>query len=141
VFVNGKPVMVDKDSIKIESYGCIMPKVFKSNFGLDDYESIQVIKNDPDYFLKKLVKNATTKVENQPIYEGLKVVGYNDNYHLELKRADGNHLYIRNGRDGSSLTKKLNIMTERIDGKLYRISLEGDKKVIMYELFTWKEGD
>jgi hypothetical protein len=32
-------------------------------------------------------------------------------------------------------------MTERIDGKLYRISLEGDKKVIMYELFTWKEGD
>ena len=67
VFVDGKPVMVDKDSIKIQSYGCIMPKVFKSNFGLDDYESIQVIKNDPDYFLKKLVKNATTKVENIPM--------------------------------------------------------------------------
>ena len=43
-----------------------MPKTFKSNLGLDEFDNVEDVKNDPLFFVKKLQHKMTTKVE---IYE------------------------------------------------------------------------
>ena len=55
VQVNGELVTIDKNSIEIQNYELIMPKVFASKFGLGKYDSVDAIKSDPYYFVKKLL--------------------------------------------------------------------------------------
>jgi hypothetical protein len=68
-----------------------MPKTFKSNLGLEDFDDVETIKNDTAFFTKRLAAKFATKVDAYKDYTG-KV---HNNYHLELKRTDGNHIYIR----------------------------------------------
>jgi hypothetical protein len=110
-----------------------MPKVFKSNFGLEEFDTVGDIVNDPQFFLKRLIQKASTKVENIPVYENGKPAYTATNYDIELKRNDGNHIYVRSGLQGSTLTRKVEIFTEEINGKVYRI--DGDHN-IMYELHS-----
>ena len=130
VTINGKPLTVDKESIKISSYGLVMPKTFKSNLGLDEFDELEDIKNDPLFFVDKLIDKFGTKVESYEDEDGNLI----NNFHLELKRSDGNHIYIRKGLTGSDLVKKVDIITRTDeDGNVFRIN--GDGKV-MYQLHS-----
>ena len=135
VIIGGQRLAVDKSTINIQSYGCIMPKVFKTNFGLEQFDNIEEIKADPDFFLKKLVKNANTKVENIPVLdENGKLDHYIANFHLELKKLDGKHIYIRNGFKDANLGAKVNwIPRKEADGKVYRVDGRGE---IIYPMFS-----
>ena len=70
-----------------------MPKTFKSNFGLDQFDQVEDIKADPDFFTKKLASKLLTKVEGYTSVDGNTII---NNFHLELKRSNGNHIYISN---------------------------------------------
>jgi hypothetical protein len=130
VIINGKPIAVNKETIKISSYGLVMPKTFKSNLGLDEFDELEDIKNDPLFFVDKLIDRFGTKVESYEDEEGNVI----NNFHLELKRSDGNHIYVRKGLTGSDLVKKVDIITRTDeDGNVFRIN--GDGKV-MYQLHS-----
>ena len=135
VTIGGQKLEVDKSTINIQSYGCIMPKVFKTNFGLEQFDNIEEIKADPDFFLKRLVKNANTKVENIPVLdENDKLDHYIANFHLELKKLDGKHIYIRNGTKDANLGAKVNwIPRKEADGKVYRVDGRGE---VIYPMFS-----
>ena len=114
VRVGGQLVNVDKNTINIQSYGIIMPKVFASNLGLDPFDSIEDIKNDPLFFTRKLVQRFGTKVETgymtqrldddgQPVIDeatGEPILDTVHNYDVEFKRMDGKHIYVRVGLNG-----------------------------------------
>jgi hypothetical protein len=107
-----------------------MPKTFKSNLGLDEFDELEDIKNDPLFFVDKLIDRFGTKVESYEDEEGNLI----NNFHLELKRSDGNHIYVRKGLTGSDLVKKVDIITRTDeDGNVFRIN--GDGKV-MYQLHS-----
>ena len=129
VSINGQPVNINKNSIKTSTFGLIMPKTFKSNLGLDEFDNVEDVKNDPLFFVKKLQHKMTTKVE---IYEDENGNTIN-NYHLELKRSDGNHIYIRENLSGSDLVKKVDWI-KHIDenGNVFRMTSNG----IMYQMHS-----
>lgn len=135
VTIGGQKLDVDKSTINIQSYGCIMPKVFKTNFGLEQFDNIEEIKADPNFFLKKLIRNASTKVDNIPVLnDENKLDHYIANFHLELKKLDGKHIYIRNGTKDANLGAKVNwIPRKEENGKVYRVDGRGD---IIYQMFS-----
>lgn len=128
--VNGKSVTINKDTIQIGTYGLVMPKTFKTNLGLDEFDDLEDIKNDPMFFVKKLAHKFGTKVEIYENEDGELV----NNYHLELKRADGKHIYVREGLIGSDLAKEVTIF-KRTDenGNVFRINSNNE---IMYQLHS-----
>ena len=144
VKINGNYVNVDPNSIVKKCYGAIMPKTFKSNFGLDQFDQVEDIKADPDFFVKKLAEKLFTKVEGytKVITDGdIKRQVTVNNFHLELKRPDGNHIYIRKGNSSSNNGKIISGLKEEVaiitikesDGTIYRV--DGNKKK-MYQLFS-----
>ena len=141
VKINGHSVTINKNSIVKSCYGAIMPKTFKSNFGLDQFDQVEDIKADPDFFTKKLASKLLTKVEGYTSIDGNTIT---NNFHLELKRPDGNHIYIRKGLTSdnesklrtyrSSLTEEVPIITiTEADGSIYRIDSKRNK---MYQMFS-----
>ena len=81
IIINGEQWVVDKSSIKIDEYECVIPKVFATNFGLDYNSKLSDILEDEDYFTKKLLKQITqptidnnyfsvgfTKLKGDPFY-------------------------------------------------------------------------
>ena len=141
VKINGNSVTINKNSIVKSCYGAIMPKTFKSNFGLDQFDQVEDIKADPDFFTKKLASKLLTKVEGYTSIDGNTIT---NNFHLELKRPDGNHIYIRKGLTSdnesklrtyrSSLTEEVPIITiTEADGSIYRIDSKRNK---MYQMFS-----
>lgn len=143
VRINGSIVQVNPSSIVRKCYGAIMPKTFKGNFGLDQFDQVEDIKSDPDFFVKKLVEKLYTKVEGYKKHEinseGKLETLIVNNYHLELKRPDGNHVYIRKGN--SRVDNNILILKEEVpimtitesDGTIYRVDSEQKK---MYQLFS-----
>lgn len=134
VKINGKQVVIDKTTIKTQGYGCIMPKTFKSNLGLEQHDDLETIKNNPDFFVERLALKFTTKVNN---YDYVDVNGQKKhiyNFHLELKRSDGNHIYVRQGFEGSQLSRKINIH-KYVDheGNVFRRDSKGN---ILHPLFS-----
>lgn len=129
VSINGQLVNINKSTIKTSTFGLIMPKTFKSNLGLDEFDNVEDVKNDPLFFVKKLQHKMATKVE---IYEDENGNTIN-NYHLELKRSNGNHIYIREGLSGSDLVKKVDWI-KHIDenGNVFRMTSNG----IMYQMHS-----
>ena len=81
VTINGETWTVDKSSIKIDEYECVIPKVFATNFGLDYNSKLSDILEDKNYFTRKLLKQITqptidnkyfsigfTKLKGDPFY-------------------------------------------------------------------------
>lgn len=120
VRINGQLVDVDKSSVVSQAYELIMPKTFATNFGLKEFDDLNSIKNDPDFFIKQYLQNQSTKVEE-------------NQYAVELKVSDGNHYYLLTKKQAinSGLTKVNNIFTIVIDGRTYRVDSNGNT---MYEL-------
>lgn len=120
VRINGQLVDVDKNSVVSQAYELIMPKTFATNFGLKEFDSLDDIKNNQDFFIQQYLQNQATKVEE-------------NQYAVELKVSDGNHYYLLTKRQAinSGLTKVNNIFTIVIDGRTYRVDSNGNT---MYEL-------
>jgi bifunctional DNA-binding transcriptional regulator/antitoxin component of YhaV-PrlF toxin-antitoxin module len=111
-----------------------MPKTFKSNLGLEQFDDLETIKNNPDFFIDRLAKKFTTKVDNYTDYDddGNEYTVYN--FHLELKKANGRHIYVRVGTKGAKLENKVNIHTYTDEsGKIYRRDSNGN---ILHPLFS-----
>lgn len=135
VWVQGKKVTVDKPSIKIQSYGIIMPKVFASNLGLEKFDDIETIKNDPMFFTRRLVQRMGTRVNtNYPIQafnkdgtvkvddQGNEVLTNANNYDVEFKRMDGKHVYVKVGMDHADFGPSIDWIS-KVDenGNVFRI--------------------
>ena len=68
VKIKGNWVNVDKSSIKISHFGLVMPKTFKTNLGLEEFDDLQTIKNDPDFFLKRIIDKLLIKLNYDNAY-------------------------------------------------------------------------
>lgn len=119
-----KRVEVLGNSLKVRPYGVIMPKIYETLFGLKKGDSVNVIRNDKDFFLRRLVKNWGT-IDKQ-------------NYHIALKRVNGDHVYLMHKNHAN--TSKLDpqdieyyyegdklYRIDKAGNKLYRLSSENDK--------------
>ena len=119
VKINGTYHTIDKSSITTQAYEIIMPKTFATAFGLKEFDDLETIKNDPDFFVKQYLENQATKVNN-------------NQYTVELKTSSGNHYYLLTKRQAinSGLTK-ISPLVATIDGKTYRLDANQN---IMYEM-------
>ena len=130
VIIDDQPVEIDKNSIETESYEIVMPKIFLKEFGLDNYANLDEILNDENYFYNKIVNNFNTKVLDEIHYD------------LELKKVNGNHIYIKDKTDiqpgWDEDLEKVNIYTKTDElGQIWRYDLETNKK--LYQLFSDKD--
>lgn len=129
VLINNKVVTAQPSTIDITSYGTVIPKTAASSFGLNQYDQVSDIVNNPDFFLDRLAKRLNTKV--QDYYKDEKLVY---NYHLELKRNDGNHVYIRRGLDNSDFANEIQwFRYVDSDGHVFRVNSDGN---IMHPMYS-----
>lgn len=129
VLINNKVVTVQPSTIDITSYGTVIPKTAASSFGLNQYDQVSDIVNNPDFFLDRLAKRLNTKV--QDYYKDGQLVY---NYHLELKRNDGNHVYIRRGLDKADLPNEIQwFKYVDSDGHVFRVNSDGN---IMHPMYS-----
>lgn len=119
VRINGIYHTIDKSSITTQAYEIIMPKTFATAFGLKEFDDLEAIKGDPDFFVKQYLQNQATKVNN-------------NQYTIELKTSSGAHYYLLTKKQAinSGLTK-INPLVVTIDGKTYRLD---SNQNIMYEI-------
>ena len=117
VRIDGQYVKVDKSSIKVSPYEIIMPKTFRTAYNLNEFTSLDEIKDNPDYFIEQYIKNQATKI-NSKLFD------------IELKCTSGNHYYLAQ-KKYPSLKLLSNINTVELDGKLYR---QDNANNIMYEI-------
>lgn len=126
VSIDDKLYTVDKNSLQEFAYEVIMPKVFATKYGLSEFDDLNTIQNDPDYFIKQYLTRQTTKVRpNQ--------------FTIEFKRANGDHVYIltKNQLPNSGLTKLPGVETSLdSDGTIYRLDSDGN---IMYPMSSDSE--
>ena len=123
VYINNKPVVVNKDSIKVNPYEVIMPKTFMHEFGLKKYDELQKIKNDKYFFLKRMMSNFHTKLISEYDFD------------VELKNNNGEHYYILDSKYLNTVQniRKADFYYKRNeDGKLFRTN--DDKTKIFYEI-------
>lgn len=129
VLINNKVVTVQPSTIDITSYGTVIPKTAASSFGLNQYDQVSDIVNNPDFFLDRLAKRLNTKV--QDYYKDGQLVY---NYHLELKRNDGNHVYIRRGIDNFDFANEIQwFKYVDSDGHVFRVNSDGN---IMHPMYS-----
>lgn len=122
VLTDNQIVTVDSDTIKTTNYGLVMPKVFKNAFNLEEFDQVDDILNDPEFFTKKLLKKLYTKVQNYYIGDDAFY-----NYHVELKRNTGDHVYIRRGLAHADLTNEIQWFKQvDADGNVYRVDSDGN---------------
>lgn len=125
VFCNGEEITVDGDSIIPIAYEVIMPKIFKTVFGLQENDDCQKIVEDKLFFVKRgidKIKRAT------------------DDYYYDyaLRAFSGNHTYIldANSEEGipSGMRESSNFfkITQQ-DGSVYRVDINGE---VMYQLYS-----
>lgn len=125
--IGGKDILIDKDSIEVDAYELVMPKVFLEEFGLENYSSLDEIIHDKDFFYKRMVNNFTTNVHDEKHYD------------VELKRTNGKHIYLkdRSGlqEDWESDLEEV-IIHKHVDdsGQVWRMDLVTGQK--MYQLFS-----
>lgn len=129
VRINNKVVKVDKSTINIIPYELILPKIFANQFGLEEFDSLSEIKNDPNFFTKRFLQRYRSTILNE------------NNYDIELKRLNGKHYYILDSANSSQLTNDLQEITPiiiqnesgeyfRLDqnkNKIYQVSSSNDK--------------
>lgn len=125
VKINNNLVAIDKSSIKTQAYEAIMSKRFATAFGLKEFDSLQAIKDDPDFFIKQYINNQSIPLSDK-------------HYSVALKNSNGNHYYLQTKEQvlNTNLSKLENIHTATIDGTTYRVDQDGN---ILYELIEGTE--
>lgn len=74
-------VTVDKQSITHTDYEIVMPKIYKTTFGLKENEVLADIVNNKNYFVKLNIKNRSSKIDQKC-------------FDIEIKNSTGDHKYI-----------------------------------------------
>ena len=114
VKIGGVDVQVDLNSIRIQNYEVIMPKVFATAFGLSKYDSVDKIKSDKHFFTKKLInKNKVNIAEN--------------NYDLVLKKHSGQNIFLISDITKSTGLKELQANIISDESGTYLIDINGNK--------------
>lgn len=127
VKIDGNDIMINKESIEVQPYEIVMPKIFLDKFGLTEYSNLDEIIKNPNYFYEKIQHNFDTIVQDETLYD------------LELKRINGDHVYIKdisgtNNNWNQDLEEVILFKKRDETGKLWRIDPKTNKK--MYELFS-----
>ena len=117
VFVNGQKVI--PENIKADAYELIMPQIYKTQFGLQEYDDLQEILRDEEFFLKRGLERFKCKLAST-------------DYDYELKNFNGEHIYILDKSKGiPEHLQEGHIFQEERRGKLYRVDGDGH---VMYEM-------
>lgn len=97
---------------EITPYEVILPKLFAEKFGLREYDDINAIKNNPNFFIERLLQ----KLSNQKGIE-------EQNYTIGMMRMNGNHVYLLDKNDAvySDTFRRKSIQYKRENGVLYRV--------------------
>ena len=132
VLIDGHAVVVNKTSIQTEPYELILPKIFIDEFNLDTYDSLDDIKNDPNFFTKKLIKDVAPTISDD-LYTFALLNGSKNKYTGKL-----NHYYITSSEPllQQHGLRKIEINKIQENGKLYRTDLDGNH---IYELSSDKD--
>lgn len=125
VTIDDQKVQIDKNSVVVTPYECILPKIYASKFGLREYDDLYTIKNDPQFFLKRMLANWGSKVDDA-------------DFDIELKRLNGKHTYLINKDTfNNSDTLSPAEINKIWDGdKVYRVDANGQR---MYRLSSDKD--
>lgn len=125
VRINNKVIKVDKSTINIIPYELILPKIFANQFGLEEFDSLNKIKNDPYFFTKRFLQRYRSTILNE------------NNYDIELKRLNGKHYYILDSTNSSQLTNDLQEITPIIiqneSGEYFRLDQNKNK---IYQVYS-----
>lgn len=118
VMIDGKIYNIDGNSITPIAYELIMPKIYKTIFGLQENDDLQKISADKNFFARRGI----SRLKNQ--------IGDDSLYDYQLKRFTGDHMYIFDTNHGS-IPKGLipspnfHLFTEQ-DGSYSRVDVEGN---------------
>lgn len=141
VMCNNTMIEVDINTLEDIPYELIMPKVFKTTFGLTATDDLQKIKEDKDFFAKRAIdKLSTQQVADQY-------------FTLELKSNNGQHQYILTkeaferlqAENNAAFEKNPNFFTINNNGTITRINVQGkpmynmaSKKDTIYNVFGYE---
>ena len=118
VMIGGKIYNIDGNSITPIAYELIMPKIYKTIFGLQENDDLQKISADKNFFARRGI----SRLKNQ--------IGDDSLYDYQLKRFTGDHMYIFDANHGP-IPKGLipspnfHLFTEQ-DGSYSRVDVEGN---------------
>ena len=118
VMIGGKVYNIDGNSITPIAYELIMPKIYKTVFGLQENDDLQRISADKNFFARRGI----SRLKNQ--------IGDDSLYDYQLKRFTGDHMYIFDANHGP-IPKGLipspnfHLFTEQ-DGSYSRVDVEGN---------------
>lgn len=113
----GEQIQLDPNSIQIEPYEIVMPKIFKNIFGLDTYDDLNEIKNDSEFFTKRLLDKCKVQIPNS-------------RYSLALLRLNGKHTYLLEADKAIEIPgefQRKTISLAKDKGKLWRVDRTGKK--------------
>lgn len=119
VFANGR--LVDPMDITTSAYELIMPKIYKTQFGLQEHDDLQEILRDKDFFVKRGLSRFECKLSHPE-------------YDYELKNFNGEHYYILDKSKGipEHIANQIaTIFTEKRKNKVYRVDSNGQ---VIYEM-------
>lgn len=132
ITINGRKYNVIKDSIDVQAYEIIMPKIFLNEFGFEEFTDLNTVQKDQYYFVKQYIQNQNT-CEGRPKPR-------NNQFDVELRNTNGKHLYLidKAHLQGSELRPATReILTNIVDGKIIRYYPDGETE--MYELLEGSE--
>jgi hypothetical protein len=94
-----------------------MPKTMATKYGLQTHDNLSTIKNDIAFFYKRFKSKYQRLLTNE------------NDFTLELKRLNGDHVYLINQEDlaQSGLKEKTDVFYNTIDGKLWRVDALGNR--------------
>ena len=118
VMIGGKVYNIDGDSITPIAYELIMPKIYKTIFGLQENDDLQRISADKNFFARRGI----SRLKNQ--------IGDDSLYDYQLKRFTGDHMYIFDANHGPIpkgliTSPNFHLFTEQ-DGSYSRVDAEGN---------------
>ena len=119
VWVNGK--QIEPMDFQYDAYEVILPMTYKTKFGLQEYDDLQEILRDPDFFVKRGLQRFKSKIDDSM-------------FDYELKNFNGNHVYILDSSKGIPEEFQSAIQafeTKQSKGKTYRIDSDGN---IIYQM-------
>lgn len=118
VMIDGKIYDISDDFLAPIAGEIIMPKVFKTVFGLQEDDDLQEISEDKNFFTKRGISRLKNQIEDDSLYD------------YQLKRFTGDHMYIFDANHGPIPqglipSPNFHLFTEQ-DGSYSRVDVEGN---------------
>lgn len=95
VMIGGKLITVDKNSIQINPAEIVLPKVFKTKFGLKNNDQLSDIINNPKFFTQRLLAQVKATIPENNFTVSLSTIGKNNTYILDRNQAVANDNFKR----------------------------------------------